>query len=166
MLMTAQAQYCVFKARQEESADILACLREAFEPYRDAYTVEAFLDTVLTPETLAQRFSSMTIFVVKDSTNVIVGTVGCQRTSTEEGHIRGMAVRAAWQGRGIAQQLLAAAESELRAQGCHRVTLDTTAPLKRAISFYTKNGYQHTGRVADFFAIPLYEYAKDLGSGI
>lgn len=155
----------VIKANQEDSAGILECLREAFEPYRTAYTQEGFLDTVLTPETLAQRFSFMTIFVAKDSSNAIIGTIGCNRIGNE-GHIRGMAVRAAWQGCGVAQQLLKAAESELEKQGCRRVALDTTAPLERAIAFYKRNGYLHTGKVADFFGMPLYEYAKELRPGL
>ena len=46
--------------------------------------------------------------------------------------------------------------------GCKRVTLDTTAPLERAIRFYRKNGFVPTGGVTDFFGMPLYEYAKPL----
>ena len=155
----------VTTANHEDSTGILNCLHEAFEPYRSDYTPAGFLDTVLTPETLAQRFSFMSIFVVKDSSNTIVGTIGCNRIG-DEGHIRGMAVRAAWQGSGVAQLLLKAAESELEKQGCRRVTLDTTAPLERAIAFYKRNGYQHTGKVEDFFGMPLYEYAKALGLGL
>ena len=80
----------------------------------------------------------------------------------EEGHIRGMAVVAEWQGCGLAAQLLQAAESELRSQGCHRVTLDTTEPLERAMRFYGKNGYRRSGKVDNFFGMPLIEYVKNL----
>jgi len=160
--MHAERNFSLSKARVSDSAGILDCLREAFEPYRTAYTPEGFLDTVLTPETLEHRLRTMAIFVVKDGNNAVVGTVGCNRVDAQEGHIRGMAVRASWQGCGVAQQLLEAAESELRRQGCRRVTLDTTEPLQRAISFYKRNGYRHTGKVGDFFGMPLYEYAKNL----
>jgi GNAT superfamily N-acetyltransferase len=71
-------------------------------------------------------------------------------------------VRAEWQGSGVAAQLLAAAESVLATRGCRRVTLDTTAPLARAIAFYGRHGYAPTGRAQDFFGMPLYEYAKEL----
>lgn len=158
----AHQDYLLSKANINDSAGILDCLREAFEPYRDRYTPEGFLDTVLTPETLKDRLRTMSIFVAKDKSNAIVGTIGCNRVDAYEGHIRGMAVRSLWQGRSLAQQLLEAAESELRSQGCRRVTLDTTEPLQRAISFYKKNGYSHTGKVSDFFGMPLYEYAKAL----
>ncbi|SRR6266550_6516796 len=42
-------------ATYEDCSAILECLRPAFAPYRESYTPEAFLDTVLTPETLAIR---------------------------------------------------------------------------------------------------------------
>jgi GNAT superfamily N-acetyltransferase len=79
----------------------------------------------------------------------------------EEGHLRGMAVLADWQGAGIAWQLLQHAEAELRLQQCSRVTLDTTAPLKRAIQFYERNGYRPSGKITDFYGMPLFEYEKN-----
>jgi GNAT superfamily N-acetyltransferase len=154
--------FVVHRADIGDSAGILDCLREAFEPYRESYTHAAFLDTVLTPETLAQRFSFMTIFVARDSDHKIIGTLGCNRINTEEGHIRGMAVRTLWQGRGVAHALLKTAESELRRLRCRRSTLDTTIPLQRAISFYEKHGYRASGKVDNFFGMPLCEYVKDL----
>ena len=160
--MSAKPQFSINRAGARDSAGILECLHLAFEPYRERYTREGFLDTVLTPETLAQRLQAMAIFVARGLSGAIVGTIGCNRAYADEGHIRGMAVLDDWQGRGVAQQLLEAAESELRTLGCHRVTLDTTEPLQRAISFYKKNGYQATGKVSDFFGMPLFEYAKDL----
>jgi GNAT superfamily N-acetyltransferase len=68
-----------------------------------------------------------------------------------------------YQGRGVAGELLIAAEEELRAEGCTRVTLDTTTPLVRARRFYEKHGYATSGRVTDFFGMPLVEYEKYLG---
>jgi ribosomal protein S18 acetylase RimI-like enzyme len=52
-----------------------------------------------------------------------------------------------------------------RSQGVRRVTLDTTEPLARAIAFYRKNGYAPTGRVRDFYGMPLHEFAKVLAPG-
>ena len=37
-----------------------------------------------------------------------------------------------------------------------------SAPLQRAIRFYERNGYRPSGRVADFFGMPLFEYVKPL----
>jgi len=155
-------QFSINRASAEDSAGILECLHRAFEPYRKNYTGEGFLDTVLTPETLAQRLQTMAIFVARDASGAIVGTIGCNCVDDDEGHIRGMAVLEPWQGCGVALELLDAAESELRKLGCRRATLDTTQPLQRAISFYKKHGYRPTGKVGDFFGMPLYEYAKHL----
>lgn len=73
-----------------------------------------------------------------------------------------MAVLREWHGAGVAAQLLAVTESELRSRHCHRVTLDTTAPLDRAMRFYEKHGYRRSGKIADFFSMPLFEYVKEL----
>src|SRR5215831_11469298 len=146
------------RARLSDVEGILTCLREAFEPFRELYTREGFLDTVLTLETIRERMAGMTMFVAVNGDSEIVGTVACSVVTPEEGHIRGMAVRPAWHGYGIAQHLLDAAEMELRHHKCQRVTLDTTEPLKRAIRFYEKNGFRPTGKIADFFGMPLFEY--------
>jgi GNAT superfamily N-acetyltransferase len=100
----------------------------------------------------------MCLFVAV-SDEEIVGTIGCM-VSESEGHLRGMAVLPDWQGTGVALALLQSAEVELKKNGCGYVTLDTTAPLMRAVRFYAKNGYSASGRVADFFGMPLYEYRK------
>ena len=103
----------------------------------------------------------MIILVATSPDGSIVGTIAASMHGGE-GHLRGMAVRTAWQGQGVAQQLLDAAESLLRSRECRRVTLDSTAPLARAICFYIRNGYKSTGRVQDFYGMPLHELAKDL----
>jgi len=90
---------------------------------------------------------------------------GSREGLVRSGHIRGMAVLPDYQGKGAADQLLHAAEAALRAAGCTRVTLDTTAPLQRAIRFYERNGYRATGHVSDFYGMELFEYEKDLGAG-
>jgi putative acetyltransferase len=73
-----------------------------------------------------------------------------------------MAVLPAWQGRGVADQLLAAVEEELRARGCTRITLDTTDPLRRAVRFYERHGFRPSGKVGDYFGMPLHEHVKRL----
>jgi ribosomal protein S18 acetylase RimI-like enzyme len=160
--MNAELQFVIRKAVQQDSHGILRCLGEAFEPYRKDYTRDAFLDTVLTAETLELRLHAMSIFVAVGFSDEIVGTVACSHGNADEGHIRGMAVLPAWHGVGIAQKLLDAAQEALRISGCRRVTLDTTQPLERAIAFYRRNGFRASGAVTDFFGMPLYEYEKGL----
>lgn len=163
--MPASPPHSVISIRSASSNDapeILACLQAAFAPYRDSYSAAAYLDTVLTRESLRDRLIHMQVFVVENSSGQIVGTIACQAISQDEGHLRGMAVLPTCQGTGIAAQLLAHAEAELRRQNCTRITLDTTAPLERAMRFYQRFGYRRSGRVSDFFGMPLFEYEKPL----
>src|SRR5437764_13464749 len=155
-LMKAQPKFSIRRAKLEDAAGILDCLRLAFQPYRQMYSPQGFRDTVLTPEALPARLEAMSVFVAVTARHQIIGTIGCSPISGQasEGHIRGMAVHPDWQGqRGVAQSLLAAAEEHLRKQGCTRVTLDTTAPLERAIRFYVKHGYRDSGQVGHFFGM-------------
>ena len=152
------------KATVADADGLLMCLHTAFEPYRAQYSPDGFLDTTLTPETLIARFGMMTIFVA-EMEGRIVGTIACavvDGSGPREGHLRGMAVLPKALGSGVAGKLLAAAEHELSAAGCEVITLDTTAPLQRAIRFYERNGYRATGKVGDFYGMPLYEYAKEV----
>jgi N-acetylglutamate synthase-like GNAT family acetyltransferase len=152
----------VRKATSTDARGILACLSAAFGMYRDSYTPTAFADTILTPETLQRRFQEMTVFVATEESGEIVGTIACSVVNPEEGHIRGMAVLPASQGRGVAAQLLTHAESHFREKSCRRIGLDTTTPLQRAIRFYERCGFVPSGKLQDFFGMPLYEYVKAL----
>ena len=132
------------QAERKDAHQISACLQAAFEAFRSAYTPGAFEDTVPMPAAVAARFDTMQIFVASAGGDEVEGTISCSANGGE-GHLRGMAVRPAWQGQAIASQLLATAEAALRARGCTRVTLDTTAALPRAIRFYEKHGYARSG---------------------
>jgi RimJ/RimL family protein N-acetyltransferase len=160
--MSEPLPFMVRRATLRDAAGILDCLRAAFEPYRERYTPGAYEDTVLTPDTLGCRLASMAVFVASTGGTEVVGTVACGVVGGGEGHLRGMAVRPEWQGSGVAEELLAAAEDELRRAGCDRVSLDTTRHLGRAIRFYEANGYRASGKVGDFFGMELIEYVKAL----
>jgi len=136
-------------------------MRAAFEPYQAQYTPAAYEDTVMTRESVRRRIDTMTVLVARDETGLIVGTIGAASHGAE-GHIRGMAVLPSVQGRGVARGLLESIERELIGVGCAFVTLDTTAPLTRAIHFYERNGYARSGVVSDFFGMRLYQYRKQL----
>jgi ribosomal protein S18 acetylase RimI-like enzyme len=156
----APDEFVIRPANTEDAAAILQCLGAAFEPYRSQYTPQAYLDTVMTPETVLLRLRSMTVVVAVDARDNVVGTIGGVRISSSEGHLRGMAVPPEWHGRGIAQRLLEAVEKLLIGEGCTSISLDTTEPLQRAMRFYEKNGFRRTGKRTDFFGMPLIEYLK------
>jgi ribosomal protein S18 acetylase RimI-like enzyme len=151
----------VRRARAEDAENIAACLRQAFEPFRSQYTAHAFRDTVPPPDAIRQRIAGMKVYVAVANNGTVIGTLAASAWNGE-GHLRGMTVLPDWQGSGIAEQLLAASENDLRAAGCTSVTLDTTLPLQRAMRFYQKNGFTPSARITDFFGMPLYEYAKQL----
>lgn len=157
---TAHHEFTIRPAKLDDARAILQCLRSAFEPYRNQYTPQAYLDTVMAPDSVIERLRDMTLLVALDVQKNLVGTIGGAAVSVGEGHLRGMAVPPQHQGRGIAQLLLDAMEKLLRNEGCTRITLDTTKPLQRAIHFYEKNNYRCTGKVTDFFGMLLIEYAK------
>jgi GNAT superfamily N-acetyltransferase len=150
------------RATPDDAEAVLNCLHAAFEPYRERYTPEGYRDTTLTPETVRKRMASMAIFVAVAPDGEVVGTIAAAIADAGVGHLRGMAVLPAWQGAGVAALLLDAAERELRDRRCSLVTLDTTEPLRRATRFYEKHGYRASGRVSDFFGMPVYEYVKGL----
>jgi GNAT superfamily N-acetyltransferase len=158
---SAETRFAIRKATAKDSDGILKCLRLAFEPFKASYTPGAYADTVLDETMLYQRLREMTVFVATFELQVI-GTIAGKMVDCEEGHLRGMAVYPGCQGDGVAQQLLDRAESELRTLHCKRITLDTTKPLSRAVRFYERNGFRPTGRVTDFFGMPLFEYEKRL----
>jgi ribosomal protein S18 acetylase RimI-like enzyme len=160
--MAMAGAFTIRRATREDAPGVLACLRAAFEPFREQYPPEGFADTTLLPSTVQDRLASMSVFVAVVPAGEVVGTVGCHVVNQGDGHFRGMAVLPEWQGRGVADALLAAVEDEMRRLGCARATLDTTAPLERAIRFYERHGYRATGRVGDFYGMPLYQYAKAL----
>ncbi len=161
----APNEFVIHPASVVYAAAILQCLRAAFEPYRSQYSPQAWLDTVMTLDTLLHRLTSMTVLIAVSAQGNVVGTIGGAVVSTSEGHLRGMAVPPQWHGRGIARRLLEAMEKHLLAKGCTRISLDTTEPLRRAMRFYEKNGFTRTGKIADFFGMPLIEYAKSLTQG-
>ena len=151
-------------ARADDADGILRCLREAFAPYRSQYTPDAFADTVLDPQRLRARLDTAAVFVAVGEAGEVVGTIGAATAGGGEGHIRGMGVAPGYQGLGVAARLLDAVESELRARGCTVATLDTTEPLRRAVRFYERHGFRASGRVTDFFGMPIFEYVKRLDS--
>ena len=86
------------RAQVEEVGSICTCLESAFEPFRSQYTPGAFQDTVPSPEAVRQRLIDTTVYVAITASGEIVGTIASSMAG-EEGHLRGMAVRPAWQGR-------------------------------------------------------------------
>ena len=159
---SATPEFEVRRAVKTDAEAIHHCLTAAFDPYRAQYTEGAFSDTVPSPAGIEERLRDMALFVATAPDGAVVGTIACQDVGGGLGHLRGMAVRPDWQGRGIADALIEAAQAELERVGCRRVNLHTTQPLARARRFYASHGFRLTGDVEDFFGMEIAEHAKDL----
>ena len=135
-------------ATYEDCCAILECLRPAFAPYRESYTPEAFLDTVLTPETLAIRGG-----LPCGEGALRHPPKPCKRwfrrlRRTCPLQPRPTSPIGGGKGSGVSTCLLERAEDELRKAGCGIVTLDTTEPLNRASRFYERNvGFGALGKL-------------------
>ncbi|HVR36837.1 MAG TPA: GNAT family N-acetyltransferase [Methylomirabilota bacterium] len=80
--------------------------------------------------------------------------------STEEAHIRFLAVEEHCRGRGLGRRLMAALEERASAQGARRVVLDAR---ENAVSFYLRLGYVDEGPVGVRFGnIPHRRMIKTL----
>ena len=144
--------------READVPGILNCLQTAFAPFRQDYSDAGFRDTVLDATQLRMRMTEMSVFVAERDTD-IAGTVAAA-IDGDEGHLRGMAVLPSCEHAGVGRRLVRRALDELTVSGCRRATLGTTAVLVRAATFYESAGFTRTGRVRDFFGMPLYEYAS------
>ncbi|MFX1479663.1 MAG: GNAT family N-acetyltransferase [Promethearchaeota archaeon] len=150
-------------AKYSDAKEIHKVILSAFEEFRDYYTPEGFADTVMSEDAVKERMKEMNIYVAVDHKGLIIGTIGWQKVSNSEGHIRGMAVIPNQQGKtSPAAILLKTVENEIRSKGCEILTLDTTKILGRAQNFYKKHGFKETGKTGDFFGSVIYEYAKKI----
>jgi N-acetylglutamate synthase-like GNAT family acetyltransferase len=155
--------FIIRQARTNDAKGIHEVILAAFEEYRHFYTPEGFTDTVMSEEATKERMKEMILYVAINKNRMVIGTIGWQKVSEEEGHIRGMAVLPERQGKNSpATALLQVVENDARSKACKYLTLDTTAPLKRAQNFYKKHGFKETSKTGDFFGLIIYEYAKKL----
>lgn len=155
----AGADFLLRRASPEDAEGILECLAAAFEPYRESYTLGGFADTVQAPNTLPRRLAGMSVFVAAGGRGGRDGRMrgdGRRGARPRDGRAPGLA--------GTRRRAAAPPRGGRRAagEGLSARDLETTAPLARAIRFYEINGYSATGRISDFFGMPLFEYAKPL----
>jgi predicted acetyltransferase/ribosomal protein S18 acetylase RimI-like enzyme len=94
---------------------------------------------------------------IAESGHEIVGAVQLCRCAKENGRhraeIQKLFVHSAWRGRGIAAQLLAAAEGHARAIGCTLLVLDTEVG-SAAESVYRRLGWRKAGEIPSFALTP------------
>ncbi|MDB5586568.1 MAG: family N-acetyltransferase [Devosia sp.] len=87
------------------------------------------------------------IVLVRDEANAIVGGISGY-TAWGWLYVQWLWIAEAQRGRGMAGQMLEAAEAEARLRGCHGAYIDTFNPV--ALKVYRRQGYVPFGELANF----------------
>ena len=151
------------EAQIHEINDIHLVLSKAFEPYKKDYTNGAFNATVLTSTDIQNRIidQKYEIFVVVIDEHII-GTVSLSKKDQDQLHVRSMAVHPDYQKRGIGLFILKKINELAKRKDIKTISLDTSKPLKKAIKFYKKFGFEFTGVTKNFYGVEIYEMIKKL----
>ncbi|MFO0624351.1 MAG: GNAT family N-acetyltransferase [Polyangiales bacterium] len=80
-------------------------------------------------------------WVARDAGGGLLGTCGVFPVAPATFELRKMYLDARARGRGVGARLLLEAETWCRAQGGHRLVLDTTHQMTAAIAFYESHGF-------------------------
>lgn len=145
------------------ATELHSVLSEAFEPYRNFYTPEAFAQTILTPQIIAHRIISDSVHVLaafRDSE--IAGTVSLRKKNVGELYFQSMGVKPSQAGKGIGGLLLKKIEEIAIEKGCAEILLDTFYALTPAIRLYEKFGFKKTGIEHEWGGVTIFEMRKYL----
>lgn len=126
-------------ATLDDADAISSVIREAFTPFREHYTAEAFAVIAISADEARARFEQGPQWVAVID-NDIVGTVS---VTVEDGdlYIRSMAVTPRAQGQGVAHALLEAIDEYAAGTEFERIFLYTTYFTPGAKDLYEKHGY-------------------------
>jgi putative acetyltransferase len=122
--------------------------------------LDAFQDTLYSAEArysldLSSLKKSNVVFAVaRDSGNVAIGC-GAVVLNETNGELKRMYVRPENRSLGVAQAILKKLEISAIQSGCRHLFLETGPYQPDAINFYSKQGYQRTGKFGDYPDHPL-----------
>jgi len=146
-----------------DSQQIHEVLLYAFEPYRILYTEEAFNATVVSTGNLVKRIEAEKYEVITALyRGKICGTVSVKKTRNENLYVASMAVLPEYHGNGIGYKLLEEAEKTALQKDCKKIVLETSEPITNAIRLYEKFGFKRTGKIRDWFGVPIFKMMKRL----
>jgi len=150
-------------ALESDAGLIHAILSEAFRPYREHYTEEAYNVTVCSVQEIIRRIDDDRFDVlVAECKNQVVGTATINMTEKGKVYLSSMGVRPTVQGRGAGYYLLKAVEYRTGKRGCEFVSLECCEFLKMAIGLYKRMGYKRTGRKRPYYGVEVFEMQKRL----
>ena len=150
-----------------EADNIHEILSQAFLPYRDQYTQQAYDITVCLPGEIRRRMGDDTIEVlVALLKGQIAGTASLHYRDAHKLYLSSMAVSPKMQGKGIGYYLLLAVEQRAQQKGCSVISLECCEFLKMAIGLYKRMGYERTGRTRPYYGVETFEMQKHLSGKI
>ena len=150
-------------ARASDANIIHGILADAFLPYKDKYTEEAYENTVCPPHEIAERIDDALFDVlVAQLEDEIIGTVTLNQRSRESAYLSSMAVKPTAQGKAVGCLLLIEAERRARNRKCIFVSLECCEFLKMAIGLYRRMGYKRTGTSRPYYGVEVFEMKKRL----
>lgn len=114
------------------------------------------LGLALSPQDTSNDFEDL-IFVATDSEQQIVACVMAKPLADASFKLRQMAVKQAYQGKGLGKKLMMFAEDILHETGAKKIILNAR---EEAVPFYQKLGYQGTGAVFLEVTIPHIKMEK------
>lgn len=160
-----EAQVREVSIRLAESGDeelISSLIFEAFSPYRDQYTPDAFEYTAATADRVRERFAEGPIWLAYLDGEP-VGTVS-GLAEEERFYIRSMAIKPSAQRGGVGQRMLETLEQFAVDAGLAKLYLYTTFVLPGAKRLYEKNGFYVLRETApeEWFDMGGLEMEKDI----
>jgi GNAT superfamily N-acetyltransferase len=136
-----------------------AGMEALFEQYI-ATTIDGELSR-LTEIFSPERRNAFRVVELADGSRRIVATFGIECQSSDTTELRRMYIDAPWRGRGLAQQMLRAAEAMARAFGFSGMVVSTADVQRAALAFYTKSGFKHvSSEIAENMTV------KQVGGGL
>lgn len=159
----AQPEILVRIAVPEDAGAVAVVLEQAFVEYRERYTDEGFIATVLKKEKIEARMAEGPVWVALEDEK-IVGTVAAV-SKGKDLYVRSMGVVPTARGKRIGEWLLKKLEDYAIAHGHSRMTLSTTPFLLRAIRLYERLGFRQSDEgPSDLFGTPLFTMTKELSA--
>ncbi len=129
----------IILATPGDEETIASLVLEAFAPFREEYTPDAFDYTAVSAERVRERFAEGPIWIAYLGGEP-VGTVS-GLPEEERFYIRSMAIKPTVQRAGVGQRLLERLEAHAREMGFEKLYLYTTFVLPGAKRLYEKNGF-------------------------
>ena len=150
------------RAKEENAQQIHNVLSNAFSPYFQYYTYEAYQATVVSPQIVKKRIRDKnTIVLIANYNDKIIGTASFQKKSGYI-YIFSMAVDPAFQNNGIGHFLLEEIIKHSRCEKIKKISIKSSHPLKDAVYFYKSNGFKKTGKTNDYHGIEVFEMIKEI----